>query len=162
MLNVHRAKHFVRGAIQSAEHVERDNPKAFDSQAGNWLLRDLVFAYESLDGPIEGKSYPGSATEIGKVLYKAYEDGKMAKEEDHWPMGEHTLTLAQLLFGAVMPTAMFHTGWPAEYYDMIEVGYLLSKRMSPERIKFVVDAIWKAVDEEELKKTKEEEAQENV
>lgn len=161
MLNVHRAKHFLISAIRAARSIERDDPKVFSSQAGDWLLTDLSYTLESLGG-VPATKHPKSAVALDEAMN---DDGEPqagpVKEEMHWPMGEHTLSLAQVLFGAVMPTAMFHTGWPAEYYDMIEVGYILSKRMSPERIKFCLDAIWEKIEQED-KKEKEEEEQKNV
>jgi hypothetical protein len=156
MLNIHRAKHFLTATIRAAASIERDNPKAFDSQAGDWLLTDLSYALESLGGPVATK-HPESAAALDAAMDDCGNAAGNTEEEMHWPMGEHTLTLAQQLFGAVMPTAMFHTGWPAEYYDMMEVGYILSKRMSPERVKFMVDAIWKEVDRYEAEKKVSEE-----
>jgi hypothetical protein len=148
MLNIHRAKFFTVAAIRAMRHMEIDNPKAFHSQVGGWLLTDLSYALESLGGALATK-HPESATALDDAMR---DDGnsKETKDEDemHWPDGEHTLNLVQQLFGAVMPTSMFYTSWPAEYYDMIEVGYVLSKRMSPKAIKFALDAIYEKLDRE--------------
>jgi hypothetical protein len=140
--------------------MEYDNPKMFGTQQGNWLLRDLSFVLESLGG-IPATKHPESATSLDELMDDCgnTRGGSRVEEEVHWPMGRYTLELAQTLFGAVMPTASFYTGWPAESYDMIEVGCLLGKRMSQARIKFMLDAIHEKIDRgDKIEKIDPEEA----
>lgn len=149
-IDLKRIKFFLHSAVQAVEHMEMDNPKAFESQAGGWLLRDLAFMAESFGAPKVDR--PDTA----KQLYDAVE--RWFEDEIGWPCGEHSLHLAQVLFGAVMPTSMFYTSWPAEYYDMMEVANTLDKRPKPEALKFMIDAIYEKIDRDEAAKKTEEQA----
>jgi hypothetical protein len=155
MVDAKRARYFVKGALQWFHSLEGDRPEVLKTQAGSSILRDLSYAMESLGGPFVGK-HPETAGAVLDALYEGETDkGTAADLELGWPKDEHMLTLVQQLFGAVMPSAMFYTSWPAEYYDMIHVGTVLDKRMTPKAIKFVIDAINEKLDREaEVEKAK--------
>ena len=150
LIDTIRARFFVRGMLSWLRSFEKDHPKEVNCQSFHNSIRDLRYLLESL-----GYNVPEDPHCTAQELYQKIEfsgDNPHEDPNEEWPKSSEAFYLSQVLMGAVMPSSMFYTSWPAEYYEMMTIGRILARRREPEVLELMNTGIRDEFYAEEAKK----------